>query len=78
MSKKNTISLKLDVSRIIWANIRKLQYLNCLSDEQLASALEVTTRTLNNYDNNPNVMTLATIQNFINNMSMPFEQLIII
>lgn len=78
MSKKTAISPKADISRIIWGNIRKIQYLNCLSDEQLASALKVTTRTLHNYDINPNVMTLETVQTFIENMSMPFEQLIII
>jgi hypothetical protein len=78
MRKKTAVSPKVEISRIIWSNIRKAQYLNCLSDEQLAGALNVTVRTLHNYDNNPDVMTLATVQIFTKNMSMPFEQLIII
>ena len=69
MCKKNTAP-KAEISRIIWSNIRKAQYLNCLTDEQLADALGVSTRTLTNYDDNPDVMTLSTLQLFMKNMSM--------
>ena len=77
--RKNTASLpKIKISRLIWSNIRKSQYINQLSDEQLALALNVSIRTLNNYDNAPCKISLETIEMFIKNTETPFEQLIIV
>ena len=72
---KNNSAPKAEISRIIWSNIRKAQYLNCLTDKQLADALGVSTRTLANYDSNPDVMTLSTLQLFMKNMSMMMSEL---
>ena len=78
MRKNATISSKVRISRLIWSNIRKSQYINQLSDEQLALALNVSIRTLNNYDNAPCKLSLETIEMFIKNTETPFEQLIIV
>lgn len=78
MKKKVVCFSKVKLSRLIWSNIRKAQYLNELSDEQLAKALNVSVRTLNNYDNDPSRISFKNIEEFIDNTETPFEQLIIV
>jgi len=78
MRKKAVCFPKIRISRLIWSNIRKSQYMNELTDEQLAQALEVSVRTLNNYDNEPCKLSLETIEMFVKNTETPFEQLIAI
>lgn len=65
-----------EVYKIIWANIRKIQYINGITDSQLAEIMNVTPRTLYNYDNEPFKITLEKIQLFLNNMQITMEQLI--
>ncbi len=60
-------------SRIIWGNIRKFQYLNDLTDEQLADVLNLTTRTLYNYDKDPSDL---SIQLFIESSGLEIQELI--
>lgn len=64
------------ISAVIWANIRKFQYIAKVSDEELASILDVSTRTLYNYHSNPEKITLETIQLFIDYVGTNFEDLI--
>ena len=47
MKKQNSV---YGVDLLIWGNIRRYQYLNRLSDEQLAQSLGISTRTLYSYD----------------------------
>lgn len=63
-------------SRIIWGNIRKFQYLNDLTDEQLADVLNLATRTLYNYDKDPSDLTLKRIQLFIESLGLEIQELI--
>ena len=63
-------------SKVIWGNIRRYQYLNELSDEQLANVLKLTTRTLYNYDKDPSDLTLKRIQLFIDNSGLEIQDLI--
>lgn len=61
---------------VIWSNIRRYQYLNCLSDEALAKTMELTTRTLYNYDHDPSALTLKRVQLFIEHSGLDIEALI--
>ena len=61
---------------VIWSNIRRYQYLNSLSDEALAKTMELTTRTLYNYDHDPSALTLKRVQLFIEHSELDIEALI--
>jgi len=67
---------KYQIQFIIWANIRKFQYLNKKTDEQLAQLLEVSERSLYNYDIAPEKITLGKIKIFMENTGVPVEELI--
>ena len=67
---------KITVYKKIWSNIRKYQYLHDLSDEDLASILELTTRTLYSYDKDPSGLTLKRVQTFIDCSGMELDALI--
>lgn len=53
-----------NIPRLIWANIRKMQYLKNIEDEKLALDLEVSQRTLSNYDREPGTIKLDAIEKF--------------
>ena len=72
MNKQNG-SYGVDI--LIWGNIRRYQYLNRLSDEQLAQSLGISTRTLYSYDKNPSTLTLERIQCFLNDSRMNMQDL---
>ncbi len=55
---------EITVSRLVWANIRKIQYLQGMTDESLASLIGCTERTLLNWDKSPEKITLNTLQLF--------------
>lgn len=61
---------------VIWSNIRRYQYLNSLSDEALAKTMELTTRTLYNYDHDPSALTMKRVQLFIERSGLDIEALI--
>ena len=61
---------------VIWSNIRRYQYLNSLSDEALAKTMELTTRTLYNYDHDTSMLTLKRVQLFIEHSGLDIEALI--
>jgi len=62
--------------KLIWSNIRKVQYLNSVKDEQLAEDLGITTRTLSNYDRDPSTIKLDIIEKFILKQNISIEELI--
>ncbi len=70
------MNISKKISAVIWANIRKFQYISKMSDDCLASILGVTTRTLYNYHSNPEKITLAKIQLLIDYFGTNFEDLI--
>lgn len=75
MAKKNNPP-KVEISYLVFSNMVKYVYLNKLSEKQFAEALEVTTRTLKNYMENPGSITMARIQIFIDNMGMDIYTLL--
>lgn len=70
--------LSYNASEIIWSNIRRFQYLNKISDEQLCVLLDVSIRTLANYDADPQKLTLKTVENFITETGTTMEKLLLI
>ena len=60
---------------VIWSNIRRYQYLNSLS-EALAKTMDLTTRTLYNYDHDPSALTMKRVQLFIEHSGLDIEALI--
>lgn len=66
----------ITVYKKIWGNIRKYQYINDLTDDELAKILELTTRTLYTYDKDPSGLTLKRVQSFIDSSGIDLEALI--
>lgn len=66
----------ITVYKKIWGNIRKYQYINDLTDDELAKILELTTRTLYSYDKDPSGLTLKRVQNFIDSSGIDLDALI--
>ena len=67
---------KVEISYLIFSNMIKYVYLNKLTDEQFAEAMEVTTRTLKNYKENPSSINLERVQMFLDNMGMDIQMLL--
>lgn len=66
-----------NIPRLIWANIRKFQYLKNIEDEKLALDLEVSARTLSNYDRDPSTIKLDAIEKFCVKEDIELKDLII-
>ena len=62
---------------IIWSNIRRIQYLEHLTDYYLSEILNVSERTLMNYDKEPQRVTLDKIQSFMDATNVKIDELII-
>lgn len=75
MTKNKSKSSDCNTARLIWGNIRRFQYINSLTNAQLAEALNVSERTLYSYDKDPSLMTLNRIQAFIDNSGVSMEEL---
>lgn len=76
MSRKTANMPKVEISYLIFSNMIKYVYLNKLTDEQFAEAMQVTKRTLSNYKNNPNTISLEQVQLFLENMGMDIQALL--
>ena len=61
---------------LIWANIRKYQYANGMSNAALAEILEVSTRTLYTYNKDPRRLSTEKMHMFIERTGVSKEQLI--
>lgn len=68
---------KPSVSKTIWGNIRKIQYLRDISDENLALMLECSIKTIKNYDSKPECITLKTLQLFCINTEIGIAELVV-
>lgn len=58
-------SKRIPLQKLIWCRIRYWQNLHDVSNEELAGYLGCSTRTLQNYDNDPSCVTLKTIDTFL-------------
>ncbi|MBR1764437.1 MAG: helix-turn-helix transcriptional regulator [Ruminococcus sp.] len=74
--KKSNPAFKYALYIIVWSNIRKFQYINGISEEQLAEMLKVTTRTLYAYDKDPSCITLEKLQQFVEQTGIEAAELI--
>ena len=61
---------------LIWANIRKYQYANGMSNAELAEVLEVCPRTLYTYNKDPRRLSTERMQLFIEKTGVTKENLI--
>lgn len=77
MARKNVSTPTVEIAYLIFSNMIKYAYLNKLTDKQFADALEVTTRTLDNYKKNPDTISLERIQIFLTNMGMDIQMLLV-
>lgn len=76
MGRKAIAMPKVEISYLIFSNMIKYVYLNKLTDEQFAEAMEITTRTLKNYKENPSSINLERVQMFLDNMGMDIQMLL--
>lgn len=76
MKKTEQQNKEYEIGYVAWGNIRRFQYINHLTDEQIAEILGVSTRTLYAYDKEPNTIKLETLQNFINETKIDITELI--
>ena len=76
MKKTEQQNKDYEIGYVAWGNIRRFQYINHLSDEQIAEILSVSTRTLYAYDKEPNTIKLETLQNFINETKIDITEII--
>lgn len=58
-------SKRIPLQKIIWCKVRYWQNLHDISNEELAGYLGCSTRTLQNYDNDPSNVTLKTLDTFL-------------
>ena len=56
---------RIPLQKMIWCKVRYWQNLHDISNEELASYLGCSTRTLLNYDNDPSNVTLKTLDTFL-------------
>ena len=62
---------------IIWSNILRKQYLLGITDEQLSKILNITSRTLYNYQQDPSVITMKQLQFVLDKMDIEMESLLL-
>ena len=63
------------ICRVIWGNIRKVQYIQNMSLSQLAAILCVSERSVYNYDAEPEKLTLNRVQLFMEATGVSMEYL---
>lgn len=69
-------SKRIPLQKEIWCKVRYWQNLYDVSDEELASYLGCTERTLHNYDVDPSPVTLKTIDTFLFVIDMTLAEFI--
>ena len=77
MTRIDSFSRPKTLAVIIWSNLLRQQYLQRLSDKQLCSILDITPRTLYNYQRDPSALTLGQIQNVLDNLDIDINALLI-
>ena len=66
----------IPLPKMIWCKIRYFQQLNGISKEKLAEEMSVHPRTISNYDNRPENITLSQIDCFLRANGLEFKDLI--
>ena len=74
--KKQLPVISYTLYSIVWSNIRRYQYLNGISDDQLAQMLDLSTRTLYAYDKDPSALTLERLQAFVDSTGIEAAELL--
>ena len=74
--KNKSKSTEINICRLIWSNIRRFQYLEGMTDERLAEALGITTRTLYDYNKDPSKISLDKIQSFVEDTNYDVDNLL--
>ncbi len=74
--KKQSPVISYTLYSIVWSNIRRYQYLNGISDDQLAQMLDLSTRTLYAYDKDPSALTLERLQTFVDSTGIEAAELL--
>ena len=76
MTDVETVKRSTSIAVIIWSNILRQQYLEGWSDKKLCAVLSITTRTLYNYQKDPSVLTLGQVQAVLDQLDIPFTNLL--
>ena len=77
MTRIDSFSRPKTLAVIIWSNLLRQQYLQRMSDKQLCSILDITPRTLYNYQRDPSALTLGQIQGVLYNLDIDINALLI-
>ena len=72
MAKKTT---RITLYRRIWCKIRYWQALNNVNDSELAACLQISDRTLKEYDRSAQHITLEKLDNFLYVNNLDFNEL---
>ncbi len=78
MGRKTTNMPKIKISYLIFGNMIKYVYINKLTDEQFAEAMEVSPRTLRSYKEKPDTISLERLEIFLENMGISIQELLIV
>ena len=76
MTDVETVKRSTSIAVIIWSNILRQQYLEGWSDKKLCAVLSITTRTLYKYQKDPSVLTLGQVQAVLDELDIPFTNLL--
>lgn len=76
MTDVETVKRSTSIAVIIWSNILRQQYLEGWSDKKLCEVLDITPRTLYNYQKDATVMTLGQVQAVLDKLDIPLTNLL--
>lgn len=76
MTDVETVKRSTSIAVIIWSNILRQQYLEVWSDKKLCEVLDITPRTLYNYQKDAAVMTLGQVQAVLDQLDIPLTNLL--
>lgn len=77
MTRIDSFSRPKTLAVIIWSNLLRQQYLQRMSDKELCRILDITPRTLYNYQRDPSALTLGKIQGVLDNLDIDINALLI-
>lgn len=69
-------SKRITLYKTVWCKIRYWQQLHDMTDDELATYLNCSTRTLQNYDRDAKSLTLQTVDTFLFINDMTLEELL--
>lgn len=69
---------RIEVGKYIWFKIRYYQNINDIPDESLARQMQVSERTLKQYDKDANCITFSQLDTFLQTNNLTIEELIVL